>query len=188
MKFADTDLRCTSLLRWRRRAREFQKHCHQLKITIKKRLKQVFAFIFTGEMEKLYRQITETQGINQKLKLEGTVTADLRINTFKKHECFAASTSCFVYLFTVRLASETGSAQGPTSGRAGSKAALPLPAPAKFNQISWDSCTIKTSLLRVLTGTLTDNLKNGGERTALGCSHNFCTALQSDGRPDSCVS
>lgn len=96
-------------------------------------------------MEKLYRQITETQRINQKVKLHGTVTADLRTNTFKTHEHPAASISCFVYVFTVRLASKTGSAQGPMRGRAGSKAALPLLAPAKYNQLSWGSCTIKTA-------------------------------------------
>lgn len=34
-------------------------------------------------MEKLYRQTTETQRINQEVKLHGTVTAYLRNNAFK---------------------------------------------------------------------------------------------------------
>lgn len=146
VKFADVDLRCMSLLRWGRRAREFQKHCHQLKIPVKKRPKTVSFFIITGEMEKLYRQITETQRINQNMMIHGTVAADLRINTSKTHEHPAASISCFFfYLFTIRLVSERGSAQGPVCGRAGSKAALPLPVPAKFSPLSWDNCTIKTA-------------------------------------------
>lgn len=81
-------------------SKRIEKHCRQLKIPIKKHPKKVFAFIFTGEMEKLYTQITETQRINQKGKLRGIVTADLRINTFKNHEHFATFVSYFVYLLS----------------------------------------------------------------------------------------
>jgi len=136
----------------------------------------------------LYRQITETQRINQKAELHGTVTADLRIKTFKKREGFAASACCPVCLFTVRLVSTTGSAQGPRSGRAGSKAALPLPAPATFSQVRREPLHHQSSLLRVLTHALTDNLINGGACKVLGLSHNSHTAFQSDGRPDRWVS
>lgn len=58
--------------RQERRAAEFQKCCHHLRIPIKKAL-SVF-LIITGEMEKLHRQITGTQRINQKVKLHHTVT------------------------------------------------------------------------------------------------------------------
>lgn len=107
VKFANVDLRCMSLLRWGRRAREFQKHCHQLKIPVKKRPKTVSFFIIPGEMEKLYRQITETQRINQNMMIHSTVTADLRINTSKTHEHPAASISCLLFfLFIYRQVSE----------------------------------------------------------------------------------
>lgn len=70
MKSADADLRCTSLLRWGRRAREFQEQCHRVKI---KKHPETVSFFFlsfsTGEMEKLYRHTTETQRTNQKVKL-----------------------------------------------------------------------------------------------------------------------
>lgn len=136
---ADVDLRCTSLLRWGRGAREFEEHWHWVKIN--KHSKTVsFFFIITGEMEKLYGHTTETQRTNQKV----SYIADLRTNILKTRGCPAASTSCSVYLFAVRLVSKSGSAQGPMHGRAGSNAALPLPALAKFSRLSWDSCTIET--------------------------------------------
>lgn len=106
-------------------------------------------------MEKLYRQITETQRINQKVKLHGTVTADLRINTFKKHDCFAAFISCFVYLFIVRLERETGSAQGPTSGRAGSSTSPS--GTRKVQSAQLGQLHHQNNSLHVLTRTLTDN-------------------------------
>lgn len=50
-------------------------------------------------MEKLYRQITETQRINQNMMIHSTVTGDLRINTSKTHEHPAASISCLLFFF-----------------------------------------------------------------------------------------